>query len=563
VTEPAVATGPAADTVATLRDQLSNLQGLLMLSMLMTESVEENRILHLAATASPSFGRCRTVGIYLAGQGWPTVLPIPDPEMRASVEEQLQSLEHSGGAVAIPGDGWGWAFPLRSLDSHLGYFVVAADGQPGQDQQFLLRVLAQQTGAALANAHTHAKERATAEDLRVANAALADTVQALEHTTQIHDRLTRVAVAGEGLDGIARALHDVTGYPVTVEDRYGNLRAWAGPDRPEQYPKDPPARRDQMLRRAMRERRPIREGGRLVAVANPRADVLGVLALVDPAGTAGERDQIALEHGATVLAMELARLQSLAETELRVRRDLVEELLAGTDEESALARAQALGYDLERRHRVVVVEGGDRTQVEDAFVHAVRRAARASDVGSLLASRAGAVVVLSHAEPGWERFRSAVLAELGGGRCRVGVGDWCERPGDYPRSYREAQLALKMQGSVGADDRATCYDDLGVYRILCEVQDPAAVERLVRQWLGSLLDYDARRNSELVATLGCYLECGSYDGTAAALCVHRSTVKYRLQRIREISGHDLADPGTSFNLHLAALAWRTLQTLRA
>jgi sugar diacid utilization regulator len=563
VTEPAVATGPAADTVATLRDQLSNLQGLLMLSMLMTESVEENRILHLAATASPSFGRCRTVGIYLAGQGWPTVLPIPDPEMRASVEEQLQSLERSGGAVAIPGDGWGWAFPLRSLDSHLGYFVVAADGQPGREQQFLLRVLAQQTGAALANAHTHAKERATAEDLRVANAALADTVQALEHTTQIHDRLTRVAVAGEGLDGIARALHDVTGYPVTVEDRYGNLRAWAGPDRPEQYPKDPPARRDQMLRRAMRERRPIREGGRLVAVANPRADVLGVLALVDPAGTAGERDQIALEHGATVLAMELARLQSLAETELRVRRDLVEELLAGTDEESALARAQALGYDLERRHRVVVVEGGDRTQVEDAFVHAVRRAARASDVGSLLASRAGAVVVLSHAEPGWERFRSAVLAELGGGRCRVGVGDWCERPGDYPRSYREAQLALKMQGSVGADDRATCYDDLGVYRILCEVQDPAAVERLVRQWLGSLLDYDARRNSELVATLSCYLECGSYDGTAAALCVHRSTVKYRLQRIREISGHDLADPGTSFNLHLATLAWRTLQTLRA
>jgi DNA-binding PucR family transcriptional regulator len=45
--------------------------------------------------------------------------------------------------------------------------------------------------------------------------------------------------------------------------------------------------------------------------------------------------------------------------------------------------------------------------------------------------------------------------------------------------------------------------------------------------------------------------------------VHRSTVKYRLQRIREISGHDLSDPGTSFNLHLATLAWRTLQTLRA
>jgi len=45
--------------------------------------------------------------------------------------------------------------------------------------------------------------------------------------------------------------------------------------------------------------------------------------------------------------------------------------------------------------------------------------------------------------------------------------------------------------------------------------------------------------------------------------VHRSTLKYRLQRIREISGHDLTDPGTNFNLQLATRAWQTLQSLRA
>ena len=59
-----------------------------------------------------------------------------------------------------------------------------------------------------------------------------------------------------------------------------------------------------MLRRALREKRPIREGGRLVAIVSPAADVLGVLALVDPAGAAGDEEQIALEHGATVLAMK-------------------------------------------------------------------------------------------------------------------------------------------------------------------------------------------------------------------------------------------------------------------
>ena len=40
--------------------------------------------------------------------------------------------------------------------------------------------------------------------------------------------------------------------------------------------------------------------------------------------------------------------------------------------------------------------------------------------------------------------------------------------------------------------------------------------------------------------------------------LHRSTLRYRLQRLREISGLDLADPDTRFNLQLATRAWATL-----
>lgn len=211
----------------------------------------------------------------------------------------------------------------------------------------------------------------------------------------------------------------------------------------------------------------------------------------------------------------------------------------------------------------MVVEGRGRTEDKDNFFNAVRRAARETRVGSMLVSKGGAVVVLSDADIAWDRFRNAILADLGGGRCSVGVGGWCDHPSDFPRSHREAQLALKMQHSVRGDDRVTCYEDLGVYRILGEVRDTAAVEGFVRQWLGALLDYDARKRSELVPTLCRYLERGgSYDGTAAALSVHRSTLKYRLQRIREISGHDLTDPDTNFNLQLATRAWQTLQSLR-
>jgi hypothetical protein len=44
---------------------------------------------------------------------------------------------------------------------------------------------------------------------------------------------------------------------------------------------------------------------------------------------------------------------------------------------------------------------------------------------------------------------------------------------------------------------------------------------------------------------------GNYDHTAGALNIHRSTLRYRLGRIRDISGRDLQDVNSRLNLHLA------------
>ena len=83
------------------------------------------------------------------------------------------------------------------------------------------------------------------------------------------------------------------------------------------------------------------------------------------------------------------------------------------------------------------------------------------------------------------------------------------------------------------------------------------------EWLGPLIDYDAEHGTSLVLTLSEYLDCGgNYDASATALSVHRSTLKYRLQRIRRVSGYDLGLPDVQFNLQVATHAWRTLRALR-
>ncbi len=557
---------------------------MLLLSILMTDG-DEDQILRLVDASAPTFGGWWIEGFVLDGvfRAAGTDGPVPagpvaagpvaagtelgpdyGSELGPELTAQVARLGSPGGPVKLAGRDWSWALPLPSGSGRtLGHIVVAAPGPPSSDGEFLLQVLAQQTGVALSNARLHERDRLAAEELQSANSKLSETVAALRQHTRIHDRLARVAATGGGRSGIADALHELTGRSVAIEDRYGNLRAWAGPGRPDPYPKEPVARRAELLGRLERELRPMHDRGRLVALAVARPGVAGLIALADPDGDAGSTDVMALEHGVTVLAAELARLRGLVDAELRLRGELVNDLLNGMDDDAAAVRAEVLGHDLNRPHRVVLVQGSSVESESGDFLHAVRRAAVETQLHALIGARSSSVVIVAGGEADWAALRAATLHELGGGECRIGVGEPCDRPSGLPRSYREAELALRMQATAAVNDQVSSYAELGVFRMLAALPEQRDVEQFVRQWLGALIDYDARRGTELVTTLSEYLEQGgNHAVTSRRLSVHRNTLKYRMQRIRELSGLDPSQPDVRFNLQLAARAWATLQALR-
>jgi hypothetical protein len=543
-------------------DQLASVQSLLTLSMVMTETGDDRRILDLATASAHSLGEARLEGVFLSGSGWQLARgPCAQADVRADVEAQFAVLGTAGGPVAITGEAWGGAFPLRSRSRNFGFLVMAADRPPSAFQQFLVRALAQQTGVALGNARLLATERTTTGDLRVVNADLAGAVNTLERRIAMHERLNQVAIDRGGVEGVAVALYELTHCPVAVEDRAGTVLATAGPYEAGPWPQTGPQAREAMLNRAQRVGRPIRGAGRLLALARPQEDDYAVLILDDPGGTASDYVERALDHGTNVLSIELARLRIVAEAELRLGRDVIDELLAGHDVPHVLKRAQALGYDPRRAHRVVVIESPGLPHDGDRLFASVRRASEDVRLGPFLVPQGQTVVLLAEDARPWEEFRLSVAAHLGA-RCRVGVGGICRRPGDFSRSRHEAGLALRIHQSAGLTDRAVVFDELGVYRLLADVRETDGMAAFIGQWLGSLLEYDAARRTDLVLTLSRYLEHGgSYDATARALAVHRNTLKYRLQRIREISGYQLTDPDTQFNLQLATRALQTLVAL--
>jgi sugar diacid utilization regulator len=292
-------------------------------------------------------------------------------------------------------------------------------------------------------------------------------------------------------------------------------------------------------------------------LVQPRAEILGVLALRDPDNTVTEDSLFALRYGTTVLALELSHERNLAEMELNLRRELVDDLLAGTDRDGAYARADALGHDLRRPHYVVVMQAA--SGAESAVATAAGRAATALHLNYLQGRHGGHVVLLTDGRPDPRALHHAISERLDRTTSVIGIGTRCEVPDDLPQSFIEARRALNIRLRSANPEGAAAFDELGFYRLIDAAHDGGTVEAFVREWLGSLLDYDECRNSELVLTLSDYLECGgNYDESAAALHIHRSTLRYRLARITELTGHDLRKVDTRFNLHAATRAWRFL-----
>src|SRR5580704_19759995 len=136
--------GLAGDT--SVRDLLSSLSALQVLSMVMVDARGEEEILNLAVSAVPSLGRdCRVEGVWLDGQWREVTSPRGHIGCAVGLEDQLTLLGGAGGMLSSPGSGWLCAYPTTSLGAYSGFLVVSAPEAPREHEQALLQTLAQQT----------------------------------------------------------------------------------------------------------------------------------------------------------------------------------------------------------------------------------------------------------------------------------------------------------------------------------------------------------------------------------------------------------------------------------
>ena len=539
--------------------RLSSVNAVFALSLTLTQAASPRQAIRLLTTAVPSIASCHKVLVWHPTRSGDYYERAPD-----SISNALAKMTVPGRFEMDESSSW-WAFPLAPALAHNPIFLVVAGTEPlSGEEKFLLSVLAQLCGTVIAKLELLAAERANIERVASLNANLESTVSTLKKIMETHRQLNEI-VANAGEAGIAKTLHQLTRFPVLIQDVHGNTRAAAGDTPGGRRAKEPPAQRQELIRQLQVTRQALYHRRTWLVLANPRPGVLGVIVLADPARTATETDLAALEYAATVLSVELARLQSVNEAELRSRRDFAEELLAGTDEATVKASAHTLGYDPERPHRVIIAAGRPRDGLDEQFFQAVVREVRRLDVATLVVGRVNYIVIIAYRETDWAKLQAGITSQLPGGTCRLAVGSRYPNVWQVAASYREAQFVASLPPSAAGYPAVPVllFDSLGVYRMLSSVTDPAGIEAFMNDQLGTLLDYDKRHHSNLLVTLAQYFDSGcNVDQAAAVLSIHRSTLKYRLKRVRELLGQDLNDGSTRLDLHLATRVWLTLDSLR-
>jgi hypothetical protein len=236
----------------------------------------------------------------------------------------------------------------------------------------------------------------------------------------------------------------------------------------------------------------------------------------------------------------------------RARRALLDDLLIGRQASQGAIRdrARTLGTAPPDPAVLVVAEPArdqaerGRNLTEGVTVSVgLELLAEAAPAGSdpLVTTRSGRVVLLTAAEDA-ERVAGA-LVERGWHGCVL------EPRGltDLSAAYRLADGALEAAPphALGPDGLLREADACVIALLNGGVIAPATVRRAV---LGPLLAHD---NRHLLETLRAYFREGAATTAAGSLHVHAQTLRYRLRRVRELTGHDPHRPWPRFVLETA------------
>jgi PucR family transcriptional regulator, purine catabolism regulatory protein len=376
----------------------------------------------------------------------------------------------------------------------------------------------------------------------------------LRSAVDLHRQVLAAVLAGTGVAAVlATAIRPMPDFTGILFDYYGQQLAAVGGDL-EAQPVWPP------LAGALRhaDRATVNVGDRLVhgAVVRLGDQVEALLALVGDRAL-HEHEALLLEQALTGVSLELARGLSVREAHRARVDELLEEAASGRVGQVALAaRLERYGISPAAGFQVLCIARADSRNgagpiADRALCALVEDVVGGDGADPVLGRRDGLVYAVTPAHSGAAEHVAAALVARSWTDITVGRS--------RPKTQAEHLAAAMREAATAATAPAPApsglvrdVSELGLDGLLAGIDDALGADAFVEHVLGPVLSHDTAEGTQLVATLAAYLRHGCRPGPAAEeLCVHRHTLAYRLERIRDLTGRDPRDGSQLLTFGLA------------
>jgi PucR family transcriptional regulator, purine catabolism regulatory protein len=343
---------------------------------------------------------------------------------------------------------------------------------------------------------------------------------------ELEAQLTNLALLGRGLDVLAAAIGESLGRAVVIEGRRGDAIAIHAPA---EVPEAAAA-----VSRYLARPTTAAYWVEIPAPAN-EPGTGGRLALLGDEPPS-ELERTAGGRIATVLALELARNAAVRHAREETRRG--DPLPADGPPWVVLVARQGTGADPPAAR--------EATRAELRLLLPPRRAALRGTSESL---ELRIVAAATPSDPAGLLIAGRVAAFL---RRTVAVSRPFAEPAGRPAEEQAARATLEAAEGLDEPPAVARTDRLPAYHLLGNLHNLPDGLRQARELLDPLLVGRPSVQDERVATLRAVLEATSLGEAAARLGVHRNTIAYRVARLEQLGGWDLADPDLRLALGVAA-----------
>jgi hypothetical protein len=359
--------------------------------------------------------------------------------------------------------------------------------------------------------------------------------------SELERQLEQLALAGRGLDSFATAIGAFLDRAVAIERRRGDALAIHAPA-------GLPSHAATVARY---HARPSEVSLRIPLPAGPGAETAPVGSLVILGDElVGERDRIACDRIAPLLALEIARGGRGARGVPAVRPDTLP--AGGPPWVVYVARQGRLGPEPD------ALEQRESLRREVTLLTAPHRLTLRGDAESL---ELRAVAAVSPDDPDGIELAARVSLRLGGRT--VAVSRRFGEPAGRPVAEAESRSTLEAAERLPDPPSVARTDRLAAYRLLGNLPDLPDASRQARALLEPLLVGRPAAQRQRLATLRAVLDREATGEVASALGVHRNTVAYRVRRIEDLAGWDLRDPELRLALAIAVRIVQSAQVLDA